>query len=139
MQRGDGPLLAEMRSSWPFFRTRIDMLEMVLAKADGDIAELYEQQLVQADLQALGAELRDRLSQAGAAVLNLTGQSVLLGHSPQTLESISVRNTYLDPLHRLQVELLARSRLAGQVAPGSLEQALLVSVGGIAAGLRNTG
>jgi phosphoenolpyruvate carboxylase len=128
-----------MRSSWPFFRTRIDMLEMVLAKADGAIAELYEQQLVQADLQALGAELRDRLSQAGAAVLNLTGQSVLLGHSPQTLESISVRNTYLDPLHRLQVELLARCRLAGQVAPGSLEQALLVSVGGIAAGLRNTG
>jgi phosphoenolpyruvate carboxylase len=139
MQRGEAPLLAQMRDAWPFFRTRIDMLEMVLAKADAAIAELYDQQLVQADLRGLGAELRGRLSQTEAAVLSLTGQSQLLGHSPQTLESISVRNTYLDPLHLLQVELLARSRQSDPAAAGSLEQALLVSVGGIAAGLRNTG
>ncbi len=128
-----------MRAQWPFFRTRIDMLEMVLAKADESIALLYDQRLVESTLQPLGAHLRGLLSQAVVAVLGLTGQSQLLAHSPETLESISVRNTYLDPLHLLQAELLARSRSRDNQADSPLEQALLVSVAGIAAGLRNTG
>ena len=139
LQRGEGELLGQMREHWPFFRTRIDMLEMVLAKADAAIARLYDERLVQADLRPLGEHLRDLLSQAVAAVLGLTGQSRLLAHSPETLEFISVRNTYLDPLHLLQAELLARSRLRQNQADSPLEQALLVSVAGIAAGLRNTG
>ncbi len=136
---GEGELLKNMREQWPFFRTRIDMLEMVLAKADASIAALYDQRLVEPALQPLGAQLRDLLSQACAAVLELTSQSRLLAHSPETLESISVRNTYLDPLHLLQAELLARCRLRQQAPESPLEQALLVSVAGIAAGLRNTG
>ena len=64
---------------------------------------------------------------------------VLLAHSPETLEFISLRNTYLDPLHRLQAELLARSRSREAALDSPLEQALLVTVAGIAAGLRNTG
>lgn len=139
LQRGEGELLAQMRAQWPFFRTRIDMLEMVLAKADESIALLYDQRLVESALQPLGAHLRGLLSQAVVAVLGLTGQSQLLAHSPETLESISVRNTYLDPLHLLQAELLARSRSRDNQADSPLEQALLVSVAGIAAGLRNTG
>ena len=139
LQRGDGKLLQEMRERWPFFRTRIDMLEMVLAKADGEIARLYDERLVADDLQSLGIGLRDLLSRAEAAVLRLTGQAQLLAHNPQTLKFISVRNTYLDPLHLLQVELLARSRRPADQDDGRLEQALLVSVAGIAAGLRNTG
>ena len=139
LQRGEGELLGQMRAQWPFFRTRIDMLEMVLAKADESIAQLYDERLVEPALQPLGAHLRGLLSQAVAAVLGLTGQSQLLAHSPETLESISVRNTYLDPLHLLQAELLARSRLRDNQADSPLEQALLVSVAGIAAGLRNTG
>jgi len=139
LQRGEGELLAQMRAQWPFFRTRIDMLEMVLAKADESIALLYDQRLVEPALQPLGAHLRGLLSQAVVAVLGLTGQSQLLAHSPETLESISVRNTYLDPLHLLQAELLARSRSRDNQADSPLEQALLVSVAGIAAGLRNTG
>ncbi|UVE16731.1 phosphoenolpyruvate carboxylase [Pseudomonas sp. LS44] len=139
LQRGDKALLESMRDDWPFFRTRIDMLEMVLAKADAEIARLYDQRLVDPALQPLGAHLRDLLSQAIAAVLGLTRQSQLLAHSVETLESISVRNTYLDPLHLLQAELLARSRHSAGEASGPLEQALLVSVAGIAAGLRNTG
>ncbi|MCE5362599.1 phosphoenolpyruvate carboxylase [Pseudomonas anguilliseptica] len=139
LQRGEGELLAQMRAQWPFFRTRIDMLEMVLAKADESIALLYDQRLVEPALQPLGAHLRGLLSQAVVAVLGLTGQSQLLAHSPETLESISVRNTYLDPLHLLQAELLARSRSRDNQAESPLEQALLVSVAGIAAGLRNTG
>ena len=136
---GEGELLRQMREGWPFFRTRIDMLEMVLAKADVAIAELYDRRLVEAALQPLGAQLRDLLSQACSGVLEVTGQSQLLAHSPETLQSISVRNTYLDPLHLLQAELLARCRLREQAPESPLEQALLVSVAGIAAGLRNTG
>ena len=139
LERGEGELLGQMREQWPFFRTRIDMLEMVLAKADADIAQSYDERLVEPNLLPLGAHLRDLLSQACSIVLGLTGQSQLLAHSPATLEFIRLRNTYLDPLHLLQAELLARSRLQ-DVAQGSpVEQALLVSVAGIAAGLRNTG
>ena len=139
LERGEGELLGQMRERWPFFRTRIDMLEMVLAKADADIARSYDERLVEPQLLPLGAHLRDLLSQACAIVLGLTGQSQLLAHSPDTLEFIRLRNTYLDPLHLLQAELLARSRQQ-DVAQGSpVEQALLVSVAGIAAGLRNTG
>ena len=139
LERGEGELLGQMREQWPFFRTRIDMLEMVLAKADADIARLYDERLVQPDLLPLGAHLRDLLSQACAVVLGLTGQSQLLAHSPDTLEFIRLRNTYLDPLHLLQAELLARSRQQEAAQDSPLEQALLVSVAGIAAGLRNTG
>ncbi|ARB29925.1 phosphoenolpyruvate carboxylase [Pseudomonas tolaasii] len=139
LERGEGELLGQMREQWPFFRTRIDMLEMVLAKADADIAQLYDERLVQPDLLPLGAHLRDLLSQACSVVLGLTGQSQLLAHSPDTLEFIRLRNTYLDPLHLLQAELLARSRKQEAAQDSPLEQALLVSVAGIAAGLRNTG
>ncbi|WP_434675312.1 phosphoenolpyruvate carboxylase [Pseudomonas sp. D3-10] len=139
LERGEGELLGQMREQWPFFRTRIDMLEMVLAKADADIAQSYDERLVEPALLPLGEHLRDLLSQACSVVLGLTGQSQLLAHSPDTLEFIRLRNTYLDPLHLLQAELLARSRQQ-DVAQGSpVEQALLVSVAGIAAGLRNTG
>ena len=139
LARGQGGLLAEMREQWPFFRTRIDMLEMVLAKADVEIARSYDERLVQSQLRPLGAQLRDLLSQACQVVLGLTGQPVLLAHSPDTLEFIRLRNTYLDPLHLLQADLLARSRTRDAALDSPLEQALLVTVAGIAAGLRNTG
>jgi phosphoenolpyruvate carboxylase len=139
LARGEGERLGQMREHWPFFRTRIDMLEMVLAKADMDIARLYDERLVSAELLPLGVQLRDLLSQCCAVVLGLTGQSELLAHSPETLEFISLRNTYLDPLHQLQAELLARSREREAALDSPLEQALLVTVAGIAAGLRNTG
>jgi len=138
-ERGEMRLLHEMREHWPFFRTRIDMLEMVLAKADAGIARLYDERLVEENLRPLGQQLRDLLSQAVDSVLHLTGQAQLLGSDPVLRESISVRDAYLDPLHLLQVELLARSRRLAEHAESPLEQALLVSVAGIAAGLRNTG
>ena len=139
LARGQGELLARMRERWPFFRTRIDMLEMVLAKSDAEIAQAYDERLVQPELRALGAQLRDLLSQSCQVVLRLTGQPVLLAHSPETLEFIRLRNTYLDPLHRLQAELLARSRAGEAALDSPLQQALLVTIAGIAAGLRNTG
>lgn len=139
LARGEGAVLTAMRRDWPFFATRISLLEMVLAKADGGLAECYDRRLVEARLHFLGVQLRDRLSQTSACVLRLTEQSALLSHSPQTLSAFAVRDTYLEPLHRLQIELLARARALGEAMPSDLEQALLISVAGIAAGLRNTG
>ncbi|SDO74383.1 phosphoenolpyruvate carboxylase [Pseudomonas jinjuensis] len=139
IERGEGALLGRMRNEWPFFATRIDMLEMVLAKADGEIAQLYDQRLVQSELRQLGSHLRDLLSQSIRVLLGLTGQSRLLAQAIETRESIGIRNIYLDPLHLLQAELLARSRRCQGDACGGLEKALLVTVAGIAAGLRNTG
>ncbi len=110
-----------MRERWPFFQTRIDMLEMVLAKAEAELARLYDQRLVEADLQVLGSQLRERLRQAGVAVLRLTGQAELLEHHPETLVFIAVRNTYLDPLHLLQMSCWpARERRAKASRPHSI-------------------
>ncbi|MCK9533620.1 MAG: phosphoenolpyruvate carboxylase [Pseudomonas sp.] len=137
--RQEESVLAEMRDQWPFFRARIDMLEMVLLKADSGIARLYDERLVADELRGFGEQLYQHLSQAVEQVLHLTGEAHLLERHPQVRASISVRDTYLDPLHLLQVELLARSREQGDAICPAIEQALLVTVAGIAAGLRNTG
>lgn len=137
--RGEDSLLAQMRDQWPFFRARIDMLEMVLLKADSGIARLYQERLVDAELQPLGEQLYQHLQQAIEQVLKLTGENHLLERHPIVRASISVRDTYLDPLHLLQVELLERSRKQGEQSATSIEHAMLVTVAGIAAGLRNTG
>lgn len=136
---GQLSVLREMRRDWPFFGTRIDMLEMVLAKTDADLARLYDERLVAAPLRPLGERLRQLLADAQARVLEITGADCLLAGSPETRAVLAVRNTYLDPLHVLQAELLARSRLPEGAQQAAVQQALLVSVAGIAAGLRNTG
>ncbi len=136
--RGEEPVLDEMRDQWPFFRARIDMLEMVLLKADSGIARLYDERLVEPELRPLGEQLFQRLKQAIEQVLRLTGQEQLFERHPIVRASINVRDTYLDPLHLLQVELLARSRNQEKPCP-AIEKAMLVTVAGIAAGLRNTG
>ena len=90
-------------------------------------------------MQPLGEQLYQLLQQAVEQVLALTGESQLLERHPIVRASISVRDTYLDPLHMLQVELLGRSREQGEQLVEAIEQAMLVTVAGIAAGLRNTG
>lgn len=148
---GKMPLLQEMRQQWPFFRTYIDMLEMVLAKSDLQIASYYDQTLVEADLRPLGQELRERLAGCIEEVKALKNQQVLLEEEPVFAHSMKVRSPYTDPLHYLQAELLRRNREAEQnVAaegadaevqpmPQLVEQALKVTMAGIAAGMRNTG
>ena len=69
----------------------------------------------------------------------MTQQPVLLAQNPELAESLSVRNTYLDPLHLLQAELLARWRQKGTDDVDAVERALKVTMAGIASGLRNTG
>jgi phosphoenolpyruvate carboxylase len=134
--RGETDCLAEMYREWPHFQSVMSLIEMVLAKADGHIAAEYDRRLVPAPLQPLGAELRDRLARAGACVLAITGHQDLLQGNPVLRRSIDVRNPYVDPINLLQVELLRRVR---EHEDPLAEHALLVTVNGIAAGLRNTG
>lgn len=135
------PVLDEMVNEWPFFKTHIDMLEMVVAKGDYRIARYYDQILAPESLKTLGRVLRHRLRDVGALVNQVKGQEVLLESSPEVASSIRVRAPYTNPLHYLQVELLKRDReaiLCGQEAD-LVEQALKVTMAGIAAGIRNTG
>lgn len=141
-RHGRLPELREMMQGWPFFQTYVDMLEMVLAKADLRIASYYEQTLVQDEaLKALGADLRGRLKGCVSRLLELKEQQELLEHEPVFAHSMRVRNPYTDPLHYLQAELLRRDRESedkGEV-PEMVELALKVTMAGISAGMRNTG
>lgn len=129
-------LLLQMRQDWPFFTAYIDMLEMVLAKADPEIAEYYEQRLVDEKLHPLGERLRKRLRDARQLLLDLTGHEELLASNATIRQSIDVRNPYIDPLHYLQAELLYRDR---HCPNETVEKALMATMTGIAAGMRNTG
>lgn len=134
--QGELGLLRQMYREWPFFRTYIDMLEMVLAKSDVHIAAYYEQRLASPELTALGASLRGRLEATVEEVKRIKEVEELLEQNPVIRQSIEVRNPYIDPLHLLQAELLYRDR--NQPDP-RLEQALMVTMAGISAGMRNTG
>ena len=137
LARGEADALRTMYREWPFFRSALDLIEMVLAKADARIAAQYDRELVPDDLQGLGDDLRARLQRAVDSVLGVTGHRELVGDNPVLRRSINVRNPYVDPINLVQVELLRRSR-SGK-ADETLERALLVTMNGIAAGLRNTG
>jgi phosphoenolpyruvate carboxylase len=134
-----GEELVSMTQQWPFFHTILSMCEMVLAKADVNVAQHYEQRLVANDLTALGADLRTQFVAAKEVILRVLGQSKLLENNPVLDRSIQLRNPYLLPLHLMQVELLARVREGGDNTQQEVIQALLVSIAGIAAGMRNTG
>ncbi|MCY6413070.1 phosphoenolpyruvate carboxylase [Acinetobacter sp. VNH17] len=135
--------LDEMLAQWPYFQTLIDMLEMVLSKSDADIALYYESHLTQdQDLKLLGIELRQRLQNAVDTLLSLKGESKLLSNNEVLDQSMQVRKPYLLPLHLLQAELMKRRRLylaQHQTEHSPVDHALMVSIAGIAAGLRNTG
>ncbi|BBN83431.1 phosphoenolpyruvate carboxylase [Pseudoalteromonas sp. A25] len=128
--------LKEMSERWPFFRTRLEMLEMVFCKADSWLSEHYEKGLVDDDYKPLGKKLRDELSQARDLVQRLAPDSTLLSAQPWIKESIALRNPYTDPLNVLQVELLNRARSGHS---DDIDNALMITMTGIAAGMRNTG
>ena len=136
IDNGELPRLHEMYAEWPFFSAYIDMLEMVLSKTDPGIADYYESRLVTDELRVLGSSLRQRLHTTMDRVLQIKQSSHLLSSNPVLRHSIDVRNPYLDPLHFLQAELLHRDR--NQPAE-RLEQALMVTMTGISAGMQNTG
>ena len=134
--RGERDRLKTMYREWPHFQSAIGLIEMVLAKADSRIAAEYDRQLVPPDLQGIGAELRERLVRAIGGVLDVSGHTELLESTPVIRRSIDVRNPYVDPLNLVQVELLRRLR---RQPDARTRRALMVTVNGIAAGMRNTG
>jgi phosphoenolpyruvate carboxylase len=135
-RRGERERVREMYREWTHFRSSIDLIEMVLAKADARIAGEYDRRLVPDDLKPLGGDLRARLEQAIARVLELTDHQELLESNPVLRRSIDVRNPYVDPINLVQVELLRRARMHDD---DRVKTALLVTVNGVAAGMRNTG
>jgi phosphoenolpyruvate carboxylase len=102
--------LSEMYRDWSFFRSTMDLVEMVLAKASPGIAAYYDAQLVPAALRSLGDELRANLHRTVGATLQVTGHARLLEENPVLRRSIDVRNPYVDPINLVQVELLSRLR-----------------------------
>ncbi len=135
---GDIGLLREMHAAWPFFRTALANLEMVLAKSDLGIGRRY---LALARDRAAGTAIFDRIAggwhAAHDGLLAVTGQSRLLEHSPGLDASIRLRLPYVEPLNLLQLELLARRR-AGESDP-RIADGIALSINAIATALRNSG
>ncbi|MGH3777715.1 MAG: phosphoenolpyruvate carboxylase [Pseudonocardiaceae bacterium] len=134
---GLGQVLEEMRD-WAFFTNLLGNVEMTLAKTDLRIAESYVSVLVEPSLQPLFDTIVDEHDLTKREVLRLTGGSTLLDRHHLLRHSLQVRAAYLEPLHHLQVSLLARRREVDEPDP-DLRRALLRTVNGIAAGMRNTG
>ncbi|OOF27227.1 phosphoenolpyruvate carboxylase [Salinivibrio proteolyticus] len=136
--KGHKAQLEEMCREWPFFSTRLGMLEMVFTKTNLDIAKYYDQRLVDENLWPLGESLREQLRQDIQVVLAVENSDNLMEQNPWGAEAIRLRNIYVEPLNMLQAELLYRTRQSEQ-GDQSLDDALMISIAGIAAGLRNTG
>jgi phosphoenolpyruvate carboxylase len=136
LDAGQASLLKDMAEQWPFFATRLSMLEMVFAKTDSDISAFYDSNLVSAELQVIGEGLRAQLQRDTTTILALNDVTELLQDQAWVKESIGLRNIYIEPLNVLQAELLKRER---EEQDPLVEQAIMITIAGVAAGMRNTG
>jgi phosphoenolpyruvate carboxylase len=136
---GDGTAkLQEMHANWPFFRTILSNMDMVLAKSDIAIASRYGELVTDTKLrERIFRHLRDEWQASIDAVRSVTGQKALLENNPLLTRSIRNRFPYIDPLNHVQIELLRRHR-AGDGDPGVVA-GIHLTINGIAAGLRNSG
>ena len=134
----DADQLRVMADEWPFLNSTLDLIGMVLAKTLPDIAAHYDELLTPAALRPLGAELRRRCEDTKAALLDALQDAELLVDNPNLTRSIAARNPYVDPINLMQAELLRRLR-AGQDVGDATQEALMATIHGIAAGMRNTG
>lgn len=139
--------LQALYAQWPVFRSVVDMIEMVLAKSDDTIAQLYEQTLGDEPLQAFGKEMRERLLTLKDDVNALKQQEELMRDHQEMAISIALRNPYVDLINRVQVELMRRAHdnhsdegdCLDVQRQTILDRGLMICVAGIAAGMRNTG
>ncbi|EEF37993.1 conserved hypothetical protein [Ricinus communis] len=129
--------LKAMYKEWPFFQSTIDLIEMVLGKADIPIAKHYDEVLVSESRRELGAELRSELLTTEKYVLVVSGHEKLSQNNRSLRRLIESRLPYLNPMNMLQVEVLKRLRRDDD--NNKLRDALLITINGIAAGMRNTG
>ncbi|KAK4484287.1 hypothetical protein RD792_011515, partial [Penstemon davidsonii] len=136
-EKGHTQDLRAMYKDWPFFQSTIDLIEMVLGKADIPIAKHYDEVLVSESRRELGVELRRELLTAEKFVLIVTGHEKLSDNNRSLQKLIESRLPYLNPMNMLQVEILKRLRRDDD--NNKLRDALLITINGIAAGMRNTG
>ncbi|CAA7036337.1 unnamed protein product [Microthlaspi erraticum] len=136
-EKGHADDLQAMYKEWPFFQSTIDLIEMVLAKADIPIAKHYDEELVSESRRGLGTELRKELLTTEKYVLVISGHEKLSENNRSLKKLIESRLQYLNPLNMLQVEILKRLRRDDDNI--KLRDALLITINGIAAGMRNTG
>ena len=138
--RGDAgiELLREMYRDWPFFRSLLSNMDMLLAKSDISIASRYAELVGDAQLrEGIFQRIQDEWHNTVRHLLAITGQSELLEANPALSRSLRNRSPYIDPLNHLQVELLRRYR-SGETHE-RIRRAILLTINGIAAGLRNSG
>ncbi|MDP9414258.1 MAG: phosphoenolpyruvate carboxylase [Pseudomonadota bacterium] len=134
----DLAMLREMYEAWPFFRTTLDNLEMVLAKSDIGIAARYADLVAdEAARSAIFGRIRDGWRRTHDCLLTVTGQSRLLERNPVLDASIRLRLPYIEPLNLLQIELLKRHR-AGET-DGRIREGIQLSINAVATALRNSG
>ena len=132
--------LKEMYEHWPFFRSTIELIEMVVAKADPDSSLFYDIGLVPEELKTTGARLRGQLGTTRDRILQISGHNALMENYAEAHDSLAARDPYMDPINLLQVELLRRLRRLDEGEEDmSTWEAFVVTVNGIAAGMRNTG
>ncbi|KFK44556.1 hypothetical protein AALP_AA1G271900 [Arabis alpina] len=136
-EKGHADDLQAMYKEWPFFQSTIDLIEMVLAKADIPIAKHYDEQLVSEKRRGLGRELRKELLTTEKYVLVISGHEKLSENNLSLKKLIESRLPYLNPMNMLQVEIL--KRLRRDEDNNKLRDALLITINGIAAGMKNTG
>jgi phosphoenolpyruvate carboxylase len=135
--------LREMYAKWPFFRAILDNAEMSLQKADLDIARLYLSLVDnQVEAERFYQIIYSEYELTQKRILSITGNNNLLDNDPDLQRSIQLRNPYIDPLNFIQVETLHRLRsIKDHTSPlaEELQNIIVLTVNGIASGLRNTG